>query len=84
VRNKIVISTEEKHALNTPEIIALRRIASIAHCGGLAGLSQEEALFMVRKLSLNYWNTNATLEEERTALSEAINQAKAVRIFKVK
>ena len=33
----------------------LAHIANLAHSGGLAGLSQDEAMNLIRRLTLPYW-----------------------------
>lgn len=52
VCNKI-IELEEK----------LRRIATIAHCGGLKELNQFDALCKIRKLTLEYFNSNNLIKD---------------------
>jgi len=52
VCNKI-IELEEK----------LQRIATIAHCGGLEGLNQFDALCEIRKLTLEYFNSNNLIKD---------------------
>ena len=44
------IEKQESYHLET-----LKRIASIAHSGGLADLSEADALREIRKLSLAWW-----------------------------
>jgi hypothetical protein len=34
----------------------LKQIADIAHCGGLAGLTETEALTAIRRLTLTHWD----------------------------
>lgn len=51
---------------------ALKHIAAIAHSGGLAGLDEYEAMCAVRRLTLKYWDSKQTEDEERLAAVDAV------------
>jgi hypothetical protein len=57
---------------NNTEENTLKQIADIAHCGGLAGLTEVEALIAVRRLTLIYLdkgrNTDAMTMDTLAAL----------------
>ncbi len=44
---------------------ALAHIARIAHQGGLVGLSQDEALGLIRRLTVPYWDKSGVGAKER-------------------
>ena len=56
-------------------LTTLMHIADLAHCGGLAGLTEAEALIAIRRLTLKHWDkrrhtdamTIDTLAAERAA-----------------
>jgi len=50
---------------------SLDKIAEIAHSGGTIGLSVENALILIRKLSLDYWMQDRPTDV-RTRLLQAI------------
>lgn len=53
----------------------LRNIASIAHCGGLVGMSVSDALTAVRRATLPYFDTEATEEQHRAMIAAAQENA---------
>lgn len=55
---------------------ALERIAAIVHNGGLARISEWDAICAVRRLSLPWWNSDGTLNELRDRADAAILAAK--------
>ena len=57
---------------NDKMLAALRHIASIAHSGGLAGLDEFDTLCAVRRLTLKYWDSQQTEDEERLAAVDAV------------
>lgn len=46
---------ESERRKNDTVLVALKRIADIAHSGGLEGMDQFKALCAVRRLTLRYW-----------------------------
>ena len=40
-----------------------KQIATVAHCGGLAGLSESDALVLIRRLTLPVWDKSKTHKE---------------------
>jgi hypothetical protein len=67
-----------------PEAGLLAQIADVAHCGGLADLSERDALITVRRLTLPHWNRSGGQDEMRqrvgSALRTADQQAACTRI----
>ena len=51
----------------------LQSIGVIAHCGGLAGMSEGEALIAIRKISSPYWNKNSSIAQNRAAIAKGEN-----------
>ena len=49
---------------------ALAAIATIAHSGGLVGMSGTDAMNAIRRLSLPYWGKQSTADEVRAALAK--------------
>lgn len=52
--------------------LALKRITVIAHSGGLAGLDEFDTLCAVRRLTLMYWDSQQTEDEQRIAAVDAV------------
>lgn len=52
--------------------LTLKRIAVIAHSGGLDGLYEFDALYAVRRLTLKYWDSQQTEDEQRRAVIDAM------------
>ncbi len=52
----------------------LQSISVIAHCGGLTGMSEGDALTEIRKISLPYWNKDSSIEQDRAAIAKATSQ----------
>lgn len=48
---------------------AMRKVAAIAHSGGLIGLDEDEALTAIRRLSLPYWQKEEKPEQVHAALA---------------
>ena len=57
------------------DMAKLRNIASIAHCGGLVGMSVSDALTAVRRATLPYFDTEATEEQHRAMIAAAQEEA---------
>ena len=62
------------HATATAEIAKrdaerLKSIAEVAHCGGLIGLSEDDALTVIRRLSLEHFDRQRSTEETKRSLS---------------
>lgn len=53
----------------------LGHIGAIAHCGGLSGLSEAEALVMVRRLTLEHWNRQANQLDQLRAVALSVEAA---------
>ena len=56
---------------------SLRHIAAVAHCGGLRGLSDADALVAIRRLSLAAWDKAGNVEHMRRMVSAALRAADA-------
>ena len=50
-------------------LATLKAVTSIAHCGGLSGMSDGEALIAIRRMTLPYFDKAATLEQHRAAIA---------------
>ena len=61
-----------------PDSKLLKHIADLAHCGGLAGLSEAEALAAIRLLTLPHWNGKRFTDPMTLDVLEAVRAAKAV------
>jgi hypothetical protein len=55
----------------------LKQIADIAHCGGLAGLSEAEALIAVRRLTLMYLDKGRNIAAMARDTLAALSASKA-------
>ena len=51
---------------------SLRHIAAIAHCGGLCGLSEADALTAIRRISLVAWDKSGSEEHMRRQANAAL------------
>lgn len=49
----------------------LESVAEVAHCGGLVGMSEADALILIRKLTLHHWRKERTREQARAAIAQA-------------
>lgn len=49
---------------------AMREIADVAHCGGLAGLSEGDALTLIRRLTLAHFDTSKPREHTAAAIEK--------------
>lgn len=56
-------------------MLDLEQVATIAHDGGLAGLSESQAMSHIRRLTLPHWDTRGLLEERRRRVSDAASEA---------
>lgn len=54
----------------------LKHIAAIAHCGGLVGLSEAEALIVIRKLTVKDWSISGSSRSMHDTVLEALEEAK--------
>lgn len=55
-----------------PELLELLKgVAAIAHSGGLAGMSESEALAAIRKATLVHWDKTASDTQTRAAIAKA-------------
>lgn len=59
------------HAANE----VLKAIASIAHCGGMAGMTESDALIAIRRATLPYFVTVATEEQHRATIASVKDAA---------
>lgn len=50
------------HELNSELLKTLMDVATIAHAGGLVGMSESDALVAIRKATLKYWNRTTSDE----------------------
>lgn len=57
---------------NDKMLASLKRIAAIAHNGGLAGLDEFDAMCAVRRLTLKYLDSNQTEDELRLSSVDAV------------
>jgi hypothetical protein len=55
----------------------LKQIADIAHCGGLAGLTEAEALIAVRRLTLMYLDKGRNTDVMTSDTLAALRASKA-------
>lgn len=44
----------------------LKKIASVAHCGGLLGMTETDALVIIRKATLEYFDKNISDDDHCT------------------
>ena len=51
------------------DVNRLKRIATIAHCGGIANMSVDDALTAIRKITLPYFDREASDEEVRAVIA---------------
>ena len=58
-----------------PDKQILEMISDIAHCGGLVGLSESDALRYIRRLTLNHFDRNCPTKIGRQRVEIAINFA---------
>ena len=56
----------------------IKQIADIAHCGGLAGLTEADALTAIRRLSLKYWDTTRNTEQMTQDTIDAVRSSSEV------
>jgi hypothetical protein len=54
--------------------LLLEDIADVAHAGGIAGLTEHEALCAVRKLTLSHWNKNRNEKQMMKAVICAVGR----------
>lgn len=50
----------------------LRKIADVAHDGGLVGLTEHECLVWIRRYTLPYWDGSGSIEEARARVLTAL------------
>lgn len=53
----------------------LKHVADIAHNGGLLGLEEGDAMHLIRRLTMGYWDARRGREEERRGLEDALQAA---------
>ena len=53
----------------------LRRVAALAHSGGLVGLDEAQTLQAIRRLSLPFWSAAGTENDLRARAQDAIDEA---------
>ena len=72
------VSTKDIAAiLALPDLIkTLQQVADIAHCGGLVGLTEAEALIAVRRLTLPIWNSSAVNKGLSMRVKQALYDSK--------
>jgi hypothetical protein len=57
-------------------ILTLKHVAAIAHCRGLAGLSDNDAIRVIRELTLPYFASHRTNSEMAKDVGRALDAAK--------
>ena len=62
------------------QVEALKRIADIAHCGGLAELTEWQALFAVRRLTVHCWDATRSRDAMTRDTNAAVQAARAAAI----
>jgi len=72
--------TDTEYRLLPPGMVAvseerLFRIASIAHAGGISGMTEGDALNSIRRLSIPWWDT---IKNDRAAISDCLLTSPAV------
>ena len=53
----------------------LKRVAALAHSGGLIGLDERQTLQAIRRLSLPFWSAAGTENDLRARVQDAIEKA---------
>lgn len=48
----------------------LLEIATIAHCGGICGMTSDEALNHIRRLTINQWDKNANPQHVSSVMAK--------------
>lgn len=56
-----------------PKDAVLSKVASIAHAGGLVGLSEHEALVAIRRLTLGHYDRTETMEQATASVRAALS-----------
>lgn len=59
-------------------LITLKRVAAIAHSGGLVGLDQFDALCVIRRLTLRYWDSKQSEDAGQFAVVDALRASDSV------
>ena len=52
----------------------ISNIAAIAHCGGVCGLSSDDALILIRKATLKRWDRNSNPQHVMDTIARVSNQ----------
>lgn len=63
IRDGLVLANEELTSKHDRLLEDLEGIAMVAHCGGLDGMSQDDALIAIRRSTVSYWDKSATREQ---------------------
>jgi hypothetical protein len=63
--------------MNEDELTTLKRVADLAHAGGLAMLTDAEALIAIRRLTLPYWNRKRLTDPMQLDVLHALRASKA-------
>lgn len=66
--------------MNEDELTTLKRIADLAHAGGLAMLTEAETLVAIRRLSLPYWNKKRLTDPMQLDVLHALRASKAAPV----
>ena len=54
----------------------ISNIAAVAHCGGVCGLSPDDALILIRKATLKHWDRNSDPQHVMGTITRVSNQTK--------
>ena len=54
----------------------ISNIAAVAHCGGVCGLSSDDALVLIREATLKHWDRNSTPQHVMACITRVSNQTK--------
>ena len=57
---------------------AISNIAAVVHCGGVCGLSSDDALVLIRKVTLKHWDRNSDPQHVMGTITRVSNQTKGI------
>ncbi len=66
--------------MHEDELTTLKRIADLAHAGGLAMLSEADTLVAIRRLTLPYWNKGRPTDPMQLDVLHALRASKAATV----
>lgn len=65
--DETVLKSRDKEVEQLRETLA--GIANVAHCGGQAGMTKDDALNAIRKLSLPHFDLNSTIDDQMSEIN---------------